>query len=208
MTSAADSCRQLTRVVAWAHDLLAAALRPGDLAVDLTAGSGRDTLFLFHCVGLLGRVLAFDVQAAALQQTAALAASAGATLHLHGAALEFDTTLPGIHLLHQSHQQLLACLPTAPQAIIANLGFLPGGDPAVTTRRDSTLAALEQALTALAPGGRLAVVAYPGHPAGREEAQAVDELFAALAPPDWKVLRLSVPNRRQVPFLLVAEKLL
>ena len=44
-------------------------LRPGDLAVDATMGNGLDTQFLWHCVQPTGHVLAFGVQARALQQT-------------------------------------------------------------------------------------------------------------------------------------------
>ncbi len=50
--------------------------------------------------------------------------------------------------------------------IIANLGYLPGGDRAIITRSESTLAALDQSLTSLAVGGRVAVVVYPGHAGG------------------------------------------
>ena len=36
----------LIRIVTWSHELVREVLRPGDLAVDLTAGKGRDTLAL------------------------------------------------------------------------------------------------------------------------------------------------------------------
>lgn len=37
-------------------------LRPGDVAVDATAGNGHDTLFLAQAVGPSGTVYAIDVQ--------------------------------------------------------------------------------------------------------------------------------------------------
>ncbi len=58
-------------------------------------------------------------------------------------------------------------------AVTFNLGYLPGADHATTTGTNSTLEALEQALTLLRPGGALSVLAYPGHRGGQEEAQAV-----------------------------------
>jgi hypothetical protein len=196
----------LTRVVPWAHALLAPALRPGDLAVDLTAGRGRDTLFLFEQVGRSGRVVAFDTQAEALQRTAALLSGAGAAIHQHGSTGRADLTAAGIHLFAAGHQHLADCLADAPQVVIANLGFLPGGSPTLTTTAATTALALEQACALLAPGGRLAVVTYPGHPGGEVEAATVETLFFSLPPARWQTLRLAVPNARGAPLLLVAQK--
>ena len=61
--------RALTRIINWGHELLAEVLEPGDLAVDLTAGTGQDTHFLAEAVGTEGQVVAFDLQAEALEQT-------------------------------------------------------------------------------------------------------------------------------------------
>jgi len=55
--------------VARAHEAMAACLRPGDWAVDATAGNGHDALFLAQTVGPQGRVVAFDVQPAAATAT-------------------------------------------------------------------------------------------------------------------------------------------
>lgn len=197
---------ELTRIVLWAHELLTEVLLPGDLAVDLTAGTGRDTLALWQAVGAGGRVLAFDVQEEALRQSAALLRGAGATTMRHAAGADPVGFEAGVHLLLAGHELLALHLPAAPRGVIANLGYLPGGDQALTTRRDTTLAALGQALDALLPGGRLAVVVYPGHGAGHSEAQGVEALFRGLPGSRWQVLRLSVPNKEGVPLLLVAER--
>lgn len=196
----------LTRIVSWAQQLLAEVLQPGDLAVDLTAGTGRDTLFLARHVAPDGRVLAFDIQRAALAQTAALLDGAGFGYTRHSAAVVAPLVGPGVHLLPLGHERFAEFLPAPPRVIIANLGYLPGGDPAITTLPDTTLTALRQALSALVPGGRLAVALYVAHPGGRSEADAVDALFAALPAAAWQVLCLSVANLPQAPFLLVAEK--
>lgn len=59
----------LMRPLACAHDWVERVLVPGDSAVDATAGNGYDTLFLARLVGPSGHVHAFDVQAAALEET-------------------------------------------------------------------------------------------------------------------------------------------
>ena len=50
---------QLPHIISWSHRLVREVLEPGDLAVDLTAGRGRDTLMLCQTVGAEGCVLSF-----------------------------------------------------------------------------------------------------------------------------------------------------
>ena len=195
----------LTRIVPWSQQLACEVLRAGDLAIDLTAGKGRDTLALARAVGAAGQVVAFDLQAEALHQTAAL-------LHEHGWAttsLDRDDPVPdsaGIYLVEGCHSALNRCVQRRARAIMANLGYLPGGDPSLITQPVSTLAALRQALDLLAVGGRLAVTVYPAHPGGAEEAHAVDAFFAGLPRDIWQVLLLRAANRSEAPYLLVAER--
>ena len=64
------SASPLTRIVPWSQQLLAEILDPGETAIDLTAGKGKDTLFLYRTVGAGGRIIAFDVQPRALELSA------------------------------------------------------------------------------------------------------------------------------------------
>jgi hypothetical protein len=54
-----------------------------------------------------------------------------------------------------------------------NLGYLPGGDKAITTRSESTLVALSAACRLLSPQGIITIVAYPGHEGGGHETEQV-----------------------------------
>lgn len=152
--------RPLTQL---AHQLIAPHVRADDITIDATAGNGHDSLFLAQQVGPCGQVHAYDIQQQALQATRQRLEGAGCGIQLH---------------LHpDSHAHLLQTLPSDYRgrvaAITFNLGYLPGGDHATTTRIDSTLSALEQSLVLLRPGGVLSVLAYRGHPGGQEEADAV-----------------------------------
>ena len=111
-------------------------LRPGDRAVDATMGNGHDTQRMAELVGPEGRVIAFDIQAQAVEKT---------RLRLTEAGLEDRVTL-----VRDSHARMAAYLPAAPRLIAFNLGFLPGGDKAVTTLLDSTLTAVDAAMELLA----------------------------------------------------------
>ena len=61
----------------------------------------------------------------------------------------------------------------APQAVVFNLGWLPGAAHAVTTRTETTLAAVTAAAELVAPGGIVTVCIYPGHEEGQRELAAL-----------------------------------
>jgi len=199
--------KSLTRIVSWSQQLLCEVLEHGDLAVDLTAGTGQDTHVLAEAVGTEGQVVAFDLQTEALEQTTQ-------RLQKHDFIVKIvpdDTEIPrafGVYLVHACHSSLNKIITHPVKAIIANLGYLPGGDKTQVTRSDSTLAALSQSLELLIPGGRLAVTVYPAHPGGEEEGTAVNAFFCNLPREQWLVLSLRAANRSEAPFLLVAERIL
>ena len=198
----------LTKVVRWGQELLSEVVQPGDLVVDLTAGNGQDTLELFRLVGQTGQVIGFDIQTQALLATRDRMVSAGAQVRLHQHDIQPLPSEAGVDLLAISHVEIAKVLTAAPKGVIANLGYLPGGQRELVTRPESTVAALEQACSLLLAGGRLAVVVYPGHPGGTEEGMAVTDFFTALDPVTFQVIQLTVSNRPQSPFLFVAEKII
>ena len=162
-TSASTPGSPELRLTDLAHALLAETVGPGDRVIDATAGNGHDTVFLARQVGPGGKVLAIDIQPAAVATTQARLAREG-----------FGSTCV---LAVADHAELDQLLPGefrgATSGAVLNLGYLPGADQALTTRPAGTLVALRAALGALRPGGRLVCVAYTGHPGGEEEGAAV-----------------------------------
>ena len=59
------------------HNFLKQTVRPGAVCIDATAGKGRDTALLCRLSGEAGRVVAFDIQQDAIDQTRALLAQEG-----------------------------------------------------------------------------------------------------------------------------------
>ncbi|GAB4175153.1 MAG: class I SAM-dependent methyltransferase [Geothermobacteraceae bacterium] len=194
----------LDDIIGWSHRLLAEVVRPGDALVDLTAGNGHDTLALARLLEGKGQLLAFDIQEVALDATASRLAEAGLTCRRIAAAQTLESD--GLFLIHDSHHHLDRYLSRGLNGAIANLGYLPGGDKNLITRAETTVRALEQVLDALVPGGRLAVVVYPGHPGAEEEVAAVEALVSALPAADYDVLRMVAANRRRAPFLLTVGR--
>jgi len=152
-----------TRVTERARHLAQEVLRPGDIALDGTAGKGRDTATLAQAVGPTGHVHGFDIQPEAIAATRNL--------------LELAGLAPRATLHHRSHAELGATLPPAHRgrlgAAIFNLGYLPGGDAGIITKPESTATALRAAYQELRAGGRIICVAYTGHPGGMEESDVV-----------------------------------
>jgi hypothetical protein len=89
-------------------------------------------------------------------------------------------------------------------AIMFNLGYLPGGDKALTTEPETTLAALEHAVHYLRPGGVITVVQYVGHEGGAAEAEAVDAWAADLNQARFQALSYRFVNQRNAPPRLLA----
>ncbi len=171
-----------------AHEFLRRSVRPGDVCVDATAGRGRDTALLCRLAGADGRVLAFDVQPEAVRQTRALLAQEG---------LRAEVYL-------DSHANLLRYLPPeSVQAVVFNLGRLPGGDPHIFTTAGSTLPALSAAAELLRPGGVISLSVYYGGPNGYAERDAVLSWLRTLDDRRYTVLAAEWANRRGEPPLPV-----
>ncbi|MGB1130631.1 MAG: class I SAM-dependent methyltransferase [Haloferula sp.] len=172
------------RPTAAAHRVVKEAVKPGEMVVDATAGNGHDTLFLAEWVGPTGKVVAFDIQQAAIESTRRRLDKAGVVdrVDLHG---ESHT-----HMAQRVERGGVA-------AVMFNLGYLPGADHALITQTEETLLALETAVALLRSGGVVTVVCYPGHEGGDREAAAVVE---------WADARGGVvyPQAREgAPFLVV-----
>lgn len=204
-----DSTEKLTSLAHWSRMVVERALGSGDLVLDLTAGNGHDTAHLASVVGPEGLVVAWDIQAEAIASTAARLSGLGVeavSTDPADAAKLLSGDVTGAVLIEGDHSAWAKVLTRPPRAVVANLGYLPGGDKRVTTGPEATLAALEACIERLQPGGVMAITCYTGHPGGEEEAQLVSERFASLPSSQWRVLQMKLPNLKSPPFLLVAEK--
>lgn len=152
--------------VRFVQDFLAARLPAPQLCIDATCGNGGDTAFLCGLSASSGgRVLGFDIQPEAIASTRAHLAQKGYTAELHC----------------DSHANLLQYVaPGTADAVMFNFGWLPGADHAVFSTADSSIPALEAALTALRPGGVLSAILYSGRVIGSDEKQHILQWMRAL----------------------------
>ncbi len=171
---------------------LGAHIRPGDTVADFTMGNGHDTQYLSQAVGPDGHVYAFDIQAQAVESTKK--------------RLQENNCPKNYTLILDSHANAGKYLPETIRAGVFNLGWLPGADKSVTTRRESTLTAVQCALEHLDHGGILLIAVYPGHPEGALEGNMLDEYFRSLSRFQMSVSRFEIINSPASPFFFAIEK--
>ncbi len=155
---------------------------PG-LCIDATCGNGGDTAFLWQLVQKSGgRVLAMDIQQAAILSTRRRLEKLGA-----------DPAR--CQLVQDSHENLLHHVqPGSADAIMFNFGWLPGADHQVHSQAGSSLTALQAALDALRPGGILSAVLYSGKVVGWDERDQVLAFFRSLPLTQYTVLVCDFAN--------------
>ena len=176
-----------------AADYMKRTIREGDTVVDATMGNGKDTLFLCELVGESGHVYAFDVQKEAVERTRERVREAG---------FAERTTL-----VLAGHETMAEHVPAGVQAVMFNLGWLPGAEHAVTTQTETTLKAVSAALELIAPGGIVTVCVYPGHEEGTRELHALRELVAGLDVRRYNALYHHFVNAScQTPQLILVQK--
>lgn len=177
--------------VTMVHRLVRDAVRPGDVVIDATVGTGRDTQFLAECVGTTGTVYGFDVQQVALDAAQSL--------------LNGQTS--NVRLILAGHETMIEHIPAhhhgCARAVTFNLGYLPRGERSITTAAPTTRQALGQALQLLAPGGLITIVCY-SHPEGHAELQAVRDELATLSQWEYTCLQTEFFNQQGNPPVVFA----
>ncbi len=182
----------------YAHDRFSDNVQFGDICIDATVGNGYDTCKLAHLTGKDGQVYGFDIQIEAIEAT---------RYRLYREGL-----LTQVNLINGDHARLSDYIPEKHRhhvkLVCFNLGYLPGGDKSITTRTDSTLAALNQSLDYLAEDGLVSILCYKGHQEGALETKAVLDWCKQLLRGDYSLRRITVPQaKNEPPELLLIHKM-
>jgi len=179
-------------LMALEKQFLSAHIKDGITAVDFTMGNGHDTLFLSKAIGENGKLYAFDIQTQALENTRQRL---------------IDNGCPENYtLILDSHANLLDHVRQPVNAVVFNLGYLPGsGNKALTTMRESTLAAFNASLSLVESGGIVFVAIYPGHEEGRLEGEMLQARVAELERHVWCATVLRILNSPESPYFIICE---
>lgn len=176
------------RIIPFAHDLIKQSLSKEDIAVDMTAGNGHDTLLLAE---LCDNVYAFDIQETAIKNTKK--------------RLE-ENGFKHVNLIQDSHANIKNHINKAVKVVIFNLGYLPGESKHITTIFETTLKALNEVIDLLSNNGLISITLYPGHEAGKIECEHIEKWVEKLPSNNYTVLKYQFTNRKDAPYNLMIYK--
>ena len=181
------------QITSWVHRFLEDHVEAGDICIDATMGNGNDTAVLSRLVGEKGRVIAFDIQQLALDNTRE-------KLQKEGCPKNYELVL-------ESHETMADYAKADTVSCITfNLGYLPGGDHAKATRGESSIKAIETGLGLLKKKGLMTVCIYSGGDSGFEEKEAVLSYIKTLDAQKYLVIiseYANRPNNPPIPVLII-----
>ncbi len=166
-------------------------IKKGGVAVDFTMGNGHDTLWLSKAMGENGKVYAFDIQPQAIESSRRL--------------LEAENAPKNYTLILDSHSNVLDYVSEKICIGMFNLGFLPGGDKSITTKRETTMIAIRAAIDLLDDDGALLIAVYPGHAEGTIEGELIEEELSKLNRKELCASKFKIVNSPTSPFFFVVE---
>ena len=181
---------KLNGAVLMAQQLLQPRMANARMVVDCTAGNGKDTLFLARHASRQTSLWVFDIQEQAISATKKL--------------LTEHNVICDVHYILDCHSNISSYIAFPVDIITFNLGYLPGGDHDVTTQADTTIKSVQACIELLASGGLITIVSYPGHQAGNEENNKVNDFLCSLPQQKYTVACWQMINQIHNPPILYA----
>lgn len=173
--------------------ILKSKIKENDICVDATMGNGNDTLFLKKCIGIDGKIYAFDIQKQALINTKT--------------KLEEANLYNNVHLINDGHQNINKHIKENINFIIFNLGYLPKGDKTIITKKETTIKAIKESLKLLSKKGIMCIMSYYGHEGGLDEKNSLINFLENLNYLEYNIIKLDFLNKKNSPpILFLIEK--
>lgn len=180
------------KITDWCRHFLSLHIKPGDLCIDATMGNGHDTLFLSQLTGTSGRVFAFDIQEIALKSTKKRLETFHAPDNV-SLFLESHT-----HMANYADKNSVSC-------IVFNFGYLPSGDHSISTKKETSIQAIEVGLELLKKNGLMSLCIYSGGDSGFDERDALLDYLKKIDSKKYLVILSSYynrPNNPPIPVLI------
>ncbi|HEY8361399.1 MAG TPA: class I SAM-dependent methyltransferase [Tissierellaceae bacterium] len=184
------SYEKIVNTIKISRDFILNFVKEGQVVLDCTVGNGNDTLLLARCVGPQGKVYGFDIQKEAIESTKE--------------KLACENLDNRVILILDGHENIDIHINEKLDFIIYNLGYLPGSDKSIITKKETTLISLKKALEMLKENGLLLITCYTGHKGGLEEKDAVENFLVNLDQKKFNVLKYEFINQKNNPPVLYA----
>ena len=202
-----------------AQHLWSEVVEPDDICIDATCGNGYDSAIIAQLlnlksdrVGESGKLYCMDVQELALQNTKLkLLEELQLIDNGDGCSLKDNESLfdHKVHLLLKNHRTFPEEIEkNSVKLIVYNLGYLPGGDKAITPRTEDTLESIKNAIPLLKSRGLLSVLCYRMHSyEAKEESMEIEKLLSKLDPESYRSFSHTPINWPLAPLLITTYKL-
>lgn len=180
------------QITEWCHHFIKNHVEKGEICIDATAGNGNDTLLLAELVGESGKVYAFDIQEQALQKTKE--------------RLEENGLEDRVELILESHEKMEKWVQEKATCIVFNFGYLPGGNHFLSTKKESSIKAIESGLSLLKKGGIMSLCIYSGGDSGFEEKEGILQYLHMLDSKKYLVIvsqYYNRPNNPPIPAIII-----
>lgn len=181
-----------SQITHWYHEIIRSQAEREGFYIDATMGRGNDTKLLCELAKDQGRILAFDIQKEALEETEKMLKG-----YEIGRKMYEDGRIQLILDGHE-HMEMYAKSETA-DVICFNFGYLPGGDHRIATKVETSVEAIKKGLKILKRGGMMSLCIYSGGDTGFEEKDAILEYLRSLPARDYTVIQNTYFNRGNNP---------
>ena len=177
-----------SQITHWYHEIIRSQAEREGFYIDATMGKGNDTKLLCELAKDQGRILAFDIQKEALEETEKMlnGYEIGRKMYEDG---RIQLILDG-----HEHMEMYAKSETA-DVICFNFGYLPGGDHRIATKVETSVEAIKKGLKILKRGGMMSLCIYSGGDTGFEEKDAILEYLRSLPAREYTVIQNTYFNR-------------
>lgn len=181
-----------SQITHWYHEIIRSQAEREGFYIDATMGKGNDTKLLCKLAKDQGRILAFDIQKEALEETEKMLKG-----YEIGRKMYEDGRIQLILDGHE-HMEMYAKSETA-DVICFNFGYLPGGDHRIATKVETSVEAIKKGLKILKRGGMMSLCIYSGGDTGFEEKDAILEYLRSLPAREYTVIQNTYFNRGNNP---------
>lgn len=181
-----------SQITHWCHEIIRSQAEREGFYIDATMGKGNDTKLFCELAKDHGRILAFDIQKKALEETEKMLKDyeSGRKVYEDGR----------IQLILDGHERMeMYAEPETADVICFNFGYLPGGDHHIATKAETSIEAIKKGLKILKRGGMMSLCIYSGGDTGFEEKEAILEFLGKLAARDYTVIQNTYFNRENHP---------
>lgn len=182
------------KIVEFSHLIINEYIKASQLeyirCLDATCGMGNDTIFMAELLKEKGHIDSYDIQDIAINATKEKLK---------------ELNISNVTLYHKSHEFIDASLY---DLAIFNLGYLPTADKKVTTKKETTMIALEKLINEINNNPNLLIIVclYPGHAEGKVESDFIDNYVYDLDSKTYLVTKYLNYNRPTSPYIITISK--